>query len=115
MRKLLLAAVALVLVAPFLYMLSVSFMGEAELLRWPPPLLPRAPTTANYTAMVEALPYWRVLANSSILAVCVIVAHVLTSAPDGYGVARLALQISWLVRSIYLDLSSHPVIHCFYS
>src|SRR5437667_5831864 len=89
MRKLLLAAVALVLVATFLYMVSVSFMGEAELLRWPPPLLPRAPTTANYTAMVEALPYGRVLVNTAILAVCVMVAQVLTSAAAGYGLARL--------------------------
>src|SRR6266702_903263 len=70
MRKVLLAAIALVMVTPFLYMVSVSFMGEAELLRWPPPLLPHAPTTANYSAMVEALPYGRVLLNTAILAAC---------------------------------------------
>ena len=33
MRRLLLAAVGVLMVAPFLYMISVSFMGEGELLR----------------------------------------------------------------------------------
>ena len=74
MRKALLGAVALVMVAPFLYMVSVSFMGEAELLRWPPPLLPQAPTTANYAAVLEALPYGRVLLNTAMLAASVMVA-----------------------------------------
>src|SRR6266550_2056061 len=110
MRKLLLAAVALVLVAPFLYMVSVSFMGEAELLRWPPPLLPRAPTTANYTAMVEALPYGRVLVNTAILAVCVMVAQVLTSAAAGYGLARLRFPGRKGILSTSLALLSLPAI-----
>ena len=110
MRKLLLAAVALVLVAPFLYMVSVSFMGEAELLRWPPPLLPRAPTTANYTAMVEALPYGRVLLNTAILAVCVMVAQVLTSAAAGYALARLRFPGRKGILSTSLALLSLPAI-----
>jgi len=50
MRRLLLGAVGVVMVAPFFYMISVSFMGEGELLRWPPPLLPASPTTGNYAA-----------------------------------------------------------------
>ena len=89
MRKVLLGVVAVGMVAPFLYMVSVSFMGEGELLRWPPPLLPHAPTTGNYSAMVEVLPYARVLLNTAILAGCVMVGQVLTSAAAGYAFARL--------------------------
>src|SRR5881396_2188865 len=89
MRRLLLGAVGVVMVAPFLYMLSVSFMGEAELLRWPPPLLPRSPTTDNYAAALAALPYTRVLLNTAILAGCVMVGQVLTSAAAGYAFARM--------------------------
>src|SRR5438309_6208473 len=89
MRKVLLGVVALGMVAPFLYMVSVSFMGEGELLRWPPPLLPHAPTTGNYSAMVEVLPYGRGLLNTAILAGCVMVGQVLTSAAAGYAFARL--------------------------
>jgi multiple sugar transport system permease protein len=77
------------MVAPFFYMVSVSFMGETELLRWPPPLLPAAPTTGNYSAALEALPYARVLLNTAMLAGCVMVGQVLTSAAAGYAFARL--------------------------
>jgi multiple sugar transport system permease protein len=89
MRRLLLAAVGIVMVAPFLYMVSVSFMGEGELLRWPPPLLPASPTTGNYAAALAALPYTRVLLNTAILAGCVMIVQVLTSAAAGYAFARM--------------------------
>src|SRR6267378_3553269 len=89
MRKALLVGVAIVLVAPFLYMISVSLMGEAELLRWPPPLLPAAPTADNYVAAITALPYTRVLLNTALLAGCVMVGQVLTSAAAGYAFARM--------------------------
>src|SRR5437763_864838 len=89
MRKALLVSVAVVLVAPFLYMISVSLMGEAELLRWPPPLFPATPTAANYVAAITALPYTRVLLNTAIFAGCVMVGQVLTSAAAGYAFARM--------------------------
>src|SRR5947208_7761299 len=89
MRKVLLGVVALGMVAPFLYMMSVSFMGEGELLRWPPALLPASPTTGNYAAAFQALSYTRVLLNTAILAGCVMVGQVLTSAAAGYAFARM--------------------------
>jgi len=89
MRRLLYGAVGLAMVAPFLYMVSVSFMGDSELLRWPPPLFPAEPTTGNYTAALGALPYTRVLLNTAILAGCVMIGQVLTSAAAGYAFARL--------------------------
>jgi multiple sugar transport system permease protein len=85
----LLAVVGLVMVAPFLYMVSVSFMGEAELLRWPPALFPESPTTSNYRAAFEGLPYTRIFLNTAILAGCVMLGQVLTSAAAGYAFARM--------------------------
>jgi multiple sugar transport system permease protein len=84
-----LGVLAVILVLPFLYMISVSFMGEVELLRWPPALIPRMPTTGNYVAAYEALPYPRVLLNTAILAGCVMVGQVITSAAAGYAFARI--------------------------
>jgi ABC-type glycerol-3-phosphate transport system permease component len=89
MRKVLLAAAGLAMVAPFLYMLSLSFMGETELLRWPPPLVPHAPTFENFAAAIAGLRYARVLMNTVILAGCVMAGQVLTSAAAGYALARL--------------------------
>jgi multiple sugar transport system permease protein len=84
-----LGVLALILVLPFLYMISVSFMGEVELLRWPPALVPRTPTLGNYLAAYRALPYPRVLLNTAILAGCVMVGQVITSAAAGYAFARI--------------------------
>ena len=84
-----LGVLALILVLPFLYMVSVSFMGEGELLRWPPALVPRTPTVGNYLAAYEALPYPRVLLNTAILAGCVMVGQVISSAAAGYAFARI--------------------------
>ena len=89
MRKALLWLLALTMLAPFLYMVSVSLMEENELLRWPPPLLPAAPTSANYAAILEALPYGRLFANTAIVAICVMIGQVLTSAAAGYAFARM--------------------------
>ena len=84
-----LGVLALAMVAPFLYMVSVSLMDESELLRWPPPLLPAAPHTGNYAAALEAMSFTRLFVNSAILAGCVMVGQVLTSAAAGYAFARL--------------------------
>ena len=89
MRKALLWLLALTMLAPFFYMVSVSLMQENELLRWPPPLLPAAPTSANYAAILEALPYGRVFMNTAIVAACVMIGQVLTSAAAGYAFARM--------------------------
>jgi multiple sugar transport system permease protein len=84
-----LTVLALMLALPFLYMISVSFMGDVELLRWPPALIPRAPTIQNYVAAYQALPYQGVLLNTALLAGCVMVAQVITSAAAGYAFARI--------------------------
>lgn len=110
MRKVLLVVLALAMIAPFLYMVSVSFMGEAELLRWPPPLLPHAPTTGNYAAMLEVLPFSRVLFNTALLAGCVMIGQVLTSAAAGYALARLRFPGRDGVITVTLALLSIPAI-----
>jgi multiple sugar transport system permease protein len=110
MRKALLALAVLIVVAPFLYMISVSFMSEAELLRWPPPLLPDRLQTANYAAALEALPYGRVVLNTAILAACVMLGQVLTSAAAGYAFARLRFPGRDGVFAVLLAMSAIPAI-----
>lgn len=113
MRKLragLIVLVAALMLAPFLYMLSVSFMGETDLLRWPPPLLPSAPTFDNYATALAALPYGRVLANTAILAGCVMLGQLLTSAAAGYALARIAFAGRGGVLTTLLALLAIPTI-----
>src|SRR6266566_1040247 len=110
MRKLVLAGAGLGMALPFFYMVSVSFMGEAELLRWPPPLLPANPTTGNYVAALQALPYARVLMNTAILAGCVMIGQVFTSAAAGYAFARVRFPGRDRVFAMLLALLAVPAI-----
>jgi multiple sugar transport system permease protein len=110
MRKIMLAGLGLVMLAPFFYMLSVSFMGEGELLRWPPPLFPASPTIDNYRIALAALPYGRVLMNTAILAGSVMLAQVLTSAAAGYALARLQFPGRAGSCSLLLVLVTLPTI-----
>jgi multiple sugar transport system permease protein len=105
-----LSALALAMVAPFLYMVSVSFMEENELLRWPPPLLPSTPQTGNYAAALEALPFARLFVNSAILAGCVVVGQVLTSAAAGYAFARMRFPGRDRVFLAFLAVLTVPTI-----
>jgi multiple sugar transport system permease protein len=110
MRKLLLGAAGLVMVVPFLYMVSVSFMGETELLRWPPPLFPHAPTTDNYAAVFGLLPYSRVFLNTAILAVFGMIGQVLTSAAAGYACARMQFPGRDRIVTLSLGILAIPAI-----
>ncbi|HYU10714.1 MAG TPA: carbohydrate ABC transporter permease [Gemmatimonadales bacterium] len=110
MRKTLLAIASLAMLAPFIYMISVSFMGEAELLRWPPAVLPDRLETGNYAAAFQALPYARVFMNTAILAACVMVGQVLTSAAAGYAFARMRFPGRDRVFTALLATSAIPAI-----
>jgi multiple sugar transport system permease protein len=49
-----LAVIALLTLMPLAWMVSASLMAPGEASRFPPPLLPRAPTLANYCASSAA-------------------------------------------------------------
>src|SRR5438445_9734815 len=80
---------ALVMVAPFLYMVATSLMGGLEALRSPPAVLPGSPRWANYAEALTAMLFGRLFINSAIFAGCVVVGQVLTSAAAAYAFARL--------------------------
>jgi len=107
-----LGGVGVVMVAPFLYMVSVSFMGESELLRWPPPLLPRSPQLDNYSEVLRGggLPYGRLLLNTAFVAACVVVGQVLTSAAAGYAFARMRFPGRHLFFRLFLFTLAIPAI-----
>ena len=85
----LVSVLALVMVAPFLYMVATSLMDECELLQWPPRFWPARLHAENYAAALTVLPFARFFLNSAIFALCVVVGQVLTSAAAAYAFARL--------------------------
>jgi multiple sugar transport system permease protein len=55
---------AIFMILPMLWMVATSFKPPTEIAIWPPELLPRAPTLANYTGIFEVAPFGRFFLNS---------------------------------------------------
>jgi multiple sugar transport system permease protein len=64
---------------PMLWMLATSFKPPYEIAVWPPHLLPRAPTLANYQGLFQAVPFPRFFGNSVFISVVSTVSVVVTS------------------------------------
>jgi multiple sugar transport system permease protein len=101
---------ACTMVVPFLYMASTSLMDEFEVLRYPPAVLPAHPTLANYGGALTALPFGRFFLNSAILATCVVVGQLLTSATAAYAFARLRFPGRDRVFLAFLSVLMVPAI-----
>lgn len=86
---LLAALVALLTVAPLLWMLSVSFMAPGEAAQFPPPLLPADPTMGNYATLFGTFGIGRFLANSILVSTLATILALIFTIPAGYAFAKL--------------------------
>lgn len=74
---------AIFMILPMLWMLSTSFKPPTEIAVWPPELLPRAPTLANYTGIFEVAPFGRFFVNSAGLSIVATLSVAVTSLVAG--------------------------------
>ena len=86
---LLAALVALLTIAPLLWMLSVSFMAPGEAAQFPPPLLPADPSLANYRTLFGTFGIGRFLANSILVSTLATILALIFTIPAGYAFAKL--------------------------
>ena len=93
---------ALVMMTPFVYMLSTSFKAQAYVLTVPPQLIPDPFTTDNYREAVESQSFGRYFVNSILVAVVSTVLSVLLSAMTAYGFARYEFRGRELMFRIML-------------
>lgn len=93
---------ALVMVTPFVYMLSTSFKSQAYVLTVPPQLIPDPFTTDNYRDALESQSFGRYFVNSILVAVISTVLSVLLSAMTAYGFARYEFRGRELMFRIML-------------
>jgi multiple sugar transport system permease protein len=87
-RMTVLAAGAIVMVLPFVYMLSTSFKPDRLVLEIPPRFLPNHPTVANYVDAWTSNEFGRYFLNSLLVAAATTFAAVLLSAMMAYAFAR---------------------------
>jgi multiple sugar transport system permease protein len=101
---------ALLMLAPFLWMVSTSLMGELEVFRFPPPMLPARARWENYPDALTALPFARYFRNSLILAAATVAGQVTTGAMAGYAFARFRFVGRDGAFALYLAMLMVPGI-----
>ena len=107
-KHLVLIAGSVVMIIPFVWMLSTSFKPAIEVLAWPPRLLPLQPTLANYFAVFEAIPLARFFLNSLIISSVSTVAVVVTSLVAGYVFAKFQFPARNLLFLLILATAIVP-------
>lgn len=80
---------ALLSLSPLLWMLSVSFMPAGGASRFPPPLLPSAPTFDNYRALFERIGMGGYFLNSVLVSGATTLLSLAINAMAGYAFAKL--------------------------
>jgi putative chitobiose transport system permease protein len=86
----LLIAVTLFMIGPFLWLLSTALKSGGEnIFQYPPKLLPEEPTLKNFGTVMEVFPFWRYLFNSAVVAVLTVVLNVLFCSLAAYPLARM--------------------------
>ncbi len=98
---LLLLGLTAVTLFPLLWMVSVSLMPGDEAARFPPPLLPAAPTLEHYRRLFERLEIGRYVWNSTLIAGSITLFSLLLNSMAGYAFAKLRFAGKhWLFQAL---------------
>lgn len=101
---------ALVMVTPFVYMVSTSFKAQAYVLTFPPQFIPNPATTANYSEALTSQNFLLYFANSLIVAVIATAFSVLISSMMAFAFARFAFVGKELIFRILLAGLAIPAV-----
>ena len=91
-RIVLLSFGALIMITPFLYMLSTSFKTQTFVFTNPPQFIPDPATTANYEQAIASPDFFRYFLNSLIVAILSTAISLLVSSMMAYAFARFEFR-----------------------
>ena len=101
---------ALVMVTPFVYMVSTSFKAQAYVLTFPPQFIPNPATTANYFEALTSQNFLLYFANSLIVAIIATAFSVLISSMMAFAFARFTFVGKELIFRILLAGLAIPAV-----
>lgn len=105
LRLVTLAVGAMVMITPFLYMVSTSFKAQQYVLKVPPQFIPDPATLSNYQRVLFKEDFGLYFLNSLLVSVSSTTISVLLSAMMAYGFARYRFPgREWLFRILLLGL-----------
>ena len=102
LRYVVLCVGGLLMIVPFLWMLSTSLKPTGVALSMPPQIIPRQPTLESYRRVAETVPILRMLMNSVIVTTFAVVGQLVTSALSAYAFARMHWRGRDAVFLLYL-------------
>ncbi len=84
---LILAAVSVLMLIPFVWVLKTSLTGE-NIFSYPPAILPQHPHLYHYVDVWYTIPFFRYLVNSVVVSAIVVAANLVCNAMAGYALSR---------------------------
>ena len=93
---------AISMIAPFLWMIAVSFMTDSQIFLFPPKVIPQPFVTQNYISVFNKLPILQFFLNSLFVAAATTIFQVLFSAMAGYAFARSKFKYKNIIFFIFL-------------
>lgn len=99
---------AIVMVLPFLWMVSTSFKDLGQAFRYPPVWIPKPITLQNYKEVWQLMPFSRYLFNSAYVAAITTVADMITASLAAFAFARMRWRGRDVVFLIYLGSMMVP-------
>ncbi|WP_084603632.1 carbohydrate ABC transporter permease [Devosia enhydra] len=103
-----LVAFSCVMVLPLILLVANAFKSPAELLAWPPTLIPIQPTLENFRAVLSDTPLMRWIFNSLVFSVLSTLSILATSAITGYILAKFPSKIMTVIFAVMLATAIVP-------
>ncbi len=98
----------LFMILPLILLIANAFKTPAEMLAWPPTLIPNDPTLANLTAVLTDTPLLRWIFNSLAFALLSALAISITSAIAGYLMAKFPSRTMSVLFAVILATAIVP-------
>jgi multiple sugar transport system permease protein len=99
-----------IMIAPMLYMISASFMPEADLSSLPPKLLPTAPVIKNYLSAFAQQPLLKYVLNSFIITMIAVTICITAGVMASYALTKTNIRFKKVYLVFVLAISLLPTI-----
>lgn len=105
---LVLLAFSILMILPLIFLVSNAFKTPAEMLAWPPTVIPANPTLDNFAAVLGQTPLLQWIANSLLFAGASTVAILATSAIAGYVLGKFRYRTLNIIFALFLATAVVP-------
>jgi multiple sugar transport system permease protein len=93
---------SVVMLLPFVWMLSTSLKRPPDVFAYPPVWIPKPIAWDNYARTISAMPFGRFYLNSAIVTICVTVLQIIISSLAAFAFARLQFRGRNVLFLLYL-------------